>query len=34
MFIYNYTNEVFVPNQERFRSHCIFFSSMLKWGVC
>jgi len=25
MFIYNYTNEVFVPDQERFRSHCIFF---------
>jgi len=25
MFIYHYTNEVFVPDQERFRSHCIFF---------
>jgi len=28
MFIYNYTNEVFVPDQERFRSYYIFFSSM------
>jgi len=34
MFIYYCANEVFVADQERLRSHCIFFSSMLKWGVC
>jgi len=25
MFIYYCVNEVFVKDQERFRSHCIFF---------